>query len=99
MSASKNRPRWGDLPPSVRRQIEDLVGDEVLAAENCQGGFSPGFASRLALASGKRAFAKAVDGAEWPSQAPMYRDEAHVAAGLPAGMPVPQFLGSRDDGR
>jgi Phosphotransferase enzyme family len=99
MSASKNRPRWGDLPPSVRGQIEDLVGDEVAGAENCQGGFSPGFASRLTLASGKRAFAKAVDGREWPSQVPMYRDEAHVAATLPARLPAPRFLGSRDDGR
>jgi hypothetical protein len=99
MSASKNRPRWSDLPSCIRRQIEELVGDEVIAAENCQGGFSPGFASRLTLASGKRAFTKAVDGGEWPSQAPMYRDEARVAGSLPASLPVPRFLGSRDDGR
>jgi hypothetical protein len=99
MAASKNRPHWPDLPPSVRGQLEGLVGDEVLAAESCQGGFSPGFASRLTLASGNRVFAKAVDGGEWPCQAPMYRDEARVAASLPAGMPVPEFLGSRDGGR
>jgi hypothetical protein len=52
VSASKNRPRWEDLPARLRRQIESLVGDRVVAAQNCDGGFSPGFASRLTLAAG-----------------------------------------------
>jgi hypothetical protein len=82
VSASKNRPRWEDLPARLRRQIESLVGDRVVAAQNCDGGFSPGFASRLTLAAGSRAFVKAIDVVAWPSQAPMYRDEALVAAAL-----------------
>jgi hypothetical protein len=109
MSASKNRPRWSELPERVRGQIECLVGGRVVAAENCEGGFSPGFASRLTLAGGGRAFAKAIDAVAWPDQAPIYRDEAQVAAGLAAAraadaavaaaLPAPRFLGSLDDGR
>ena len=44
MSASKNRPRWSELPVHVRGQISELVGGPVVAARNCEGGFSPGFA-------------------------------------------------------
>jgi hypothetical protein len=61
MSASKDRPRWEELPPHVRGQISELAGGRVVAARNCEGGFSPGFASRLTLADGRRAFAKAMD--------------------------------------
>jgi hypothetical protein len=80
MSASKNRPRRGDLPLPVRGRISELVGGQVLAAQNCEGGFSPGFASRLTLADGRRAFAKAMDTDAWPLQATFHRDEARVAA-------------------
>jgi len=99
VSASKNRPRWDELPGYVRRLVEGVIDGQVVAAENCPGGFSPGFASRLTLADGRRAFAKAVDGDAWPSQLMMYRDEARVAAQLPPGIPAPCFLGSMDDGR
>src|SRR5215469_7093425 len=98
MSASKNRPRWGELPERVRRQISELVGGRVEAAENCEGGFSPGFASRLTLADGRRTFVKAMDADEWPFQAPFHRDEARVSAALPQAVPAPRLLGSADDG-
>ena len=104
MSASKNRLRWNQLPAHVHDQIECLVKGPVVAARNCEGGFSPGFASRLTLADGRRAFAKVIDVSAWPSQAPMYRDEARIAGGLTAAgfalvLPTPRFLGSSDDGR
>src|SRR5580704_13970008 len=109
MSASKNRPRWNELPERVRGQIEYLVAGRVVAAENCDGGFSPGFASRLTLAGGRRVFVKAIDAGSWPDQAPIYRDEIRVAAGLSAAqaadagvaaaVSTPRFLGSLDDGR
>jgi Phosphotransferase enzyme family len=103
MSGSKDRPRWHELPMRARDQIEYLVGDRVVDAQNCPGGYSPGFASRLILAGGRTAFAKAVDAMMWPEQAPMYRDEAHIAIGLTAAgladvLPTPRFLGSCDDG-
>jgi hypothetical protein len=109
MSASKNRPRWNGLPERVRGQIEYLVAGRVVAAENCDGGFSPGFASRLTLAGGRRVFAKAIDAVSWPDQAPIYRDEIQVATGLAAALAAdgavaaavstPRLIGSLDDGR
>lgn len=98
MAASKKRTRWIDLPAQVRAAIEQLAGNPVLTAENCEGGFSPGFASRLRLANGCLAFAKAVDIGAWPVQAPFYRAEAQVAAALPDTVPAPRLLGSVDNG-
>jgi hypothetical protein len=98
MAASKRRPPWDELPAQVRAQIEQLIAGPVVRAENCAGGFSPGFASLLTLAGGRRAFVKAMDGDAWPSQAPWHRAEASVAAALPASIPAPRFLGSFDDG-
>jgi aminoglycoside phosphotransferase (APT) family kinase protein len=98
MSASKDRLRWDDLPARIQRRIEELAGDRVVVAENCEGGFSPGFASRLTLASGARVFAKAMDADAWPFQASFHRSETVVAAALPAAVPAPRFIGSSDDG-
>ena len=98
MSASKDRLRWIDLPEPVQTRIGQLVGGSVVAAANCEGGFSPGLAARLRLADGRRAFVKAMDGSAWPYQADFYRGEARVTAALPAGLPTPRFLGCDDDG-
>jgi len=97
-AASKRRPRWQQLPAQVRAQIEHLLASPVAIARNCEGGFSPGFASRLALSDGRQVFVKAMDADAWPAQALMHRAEANVAAALPVGIPAPQFLGSFDDG-
>ncbi|GAB3837791.1 hypothetical protein GCM10029963_03140 [Micromonospora andamanensis] len=99
MFGSRKRPRWAELPASVRGIIEELLGDPVAYAESCAGGFSPGFASRLTLQGGHRAFVKAVDAQLWPIEASHYRAEAAVTGRLPAGMPVPRLLNLRDDGR
>jgi Phosphotransferase enzyme family len=98
-TASKRRPLWAELPAPARARIEDLLACPVVAAQNCEGGFSPGFASRLTLADGRRAFVKAMDSDGWPAQALFHRAEARVAAALPASVPAPRFLGSFDDGR
>lgn len=98
MAASKKRPSWSSLPPSVRAEIERLVTGSVVNALSCPGGFSPGFASRLKLADGRRVFVKAMDVETWPSQATHYRTERQVAASLPNTVPAPRLLGSFDDG-
>lgn len=98
MSASRNRPLWSQLPQSVRAGVERLVGGRVARAHNCAGGFSPGFASRLVLADGRRVFVKAIDADTWPMEAPTYRTEALVNASLPAEVPAPRLLGTSDDG-
>jgi Phosphotransferase enzyme family len=98
MAASKRRPRWEELPAPARARIEHLLASRVSAAQNCTGGFSPGFASQLTLADGRRAFVKAMDIDAWPTQAPLHQAEARVAAALPSSIPAPRFLGSSDDG-
>jgi hypothetical protein len=99
MAGSKRRPVWSELPEVARGGIERLVGGRVVEAENCPGGFSPGFASRLTLGEGRRVFVKAMDCVAWPQEAQTYRAEARVAAALPPSMPTPQFFGGFDDGR
>jgi aminoglycoside phosphotransferase (APT) family kinase protein len=98
MAASKDRPRWDELPLQVRAAIERLVGGTVIATRNCPGGFSPGLASRLTLAGGRRVFVKAMDAGAWPAEADTHRTEAVIAAALPAAVPAPRFLGAFDDG-
>jgi hypothetical protein len=98
VAGSKDRPRWDQLPAATRAGIEALVGGDVLDAENCPGGFSPGLASRLTLADGRQVFVKAMDGVAWPHGAQTHRVEARVAAALPRTAPAPAFLGSFDAG-
>jgi aminoglycoside phosphotransferase (APT) family kinase protein len=97
MSASKDRVRWHEIPPPVRAEIEQLIGGTVIAAQNCPGGFSPGFASRLTLADGRRVFVKAMDADCRPEEATTHRTEAVIAAALPATVPAPRFLGTFDN--
>jgi hypothetical protein len=99
VSASKRRLRWGQVPPPVKRAIELLAGGQVVAAVNCEGGYSPGLASRLTRADGHRFFVKAIDAGAWPDQAAMYRAEASVSAALPRTIPAPRLLRWLDDGR
>jgi hypothetical protein len=96
--ASKSRPRWHELPAAARTHVERLLGGTVVTAQNCPGGFSPGFASRLTLADGRRAFVKAMDADTWPDEAVTHRTEATIAAALPATVPAPRLLGTFDDG-
>lgn len=99
LSASKRRLRWAQLPARIHHEIERLAGGTVVASASCAGGFSPGLASRLTLADGRRVFAKAMDALTWPDQVVMHRAEAAVSGALPPGVPAPRLLGSFDDGR
>jgi Ser/Thr protein kinase RdoA (MazF antagonist) len=99
LSTSKSRPLWSELSAPVRASIERLLGAPVSTARNCPGGFSPGFASRLTLADGRRAFVKAMDAGTWPLEAVPHRTEALTTAALPAIVPAPRLLGTFDDGR
>src|SRR5258707_8192662 len=94
-SASKRRLRWAQVPPTVKAMVEQLAGGRVVTAANCEGGFSPGLASRLTLADGSMIFVKAIDVGAWPDQAGMYRADSSA---LPAAVPAPRLLAWRDDG-
>lgn len=96
MSASKNRPEWRQLPPSIREAIEQLIGASVKHARNCPGGYSAGFASILTLAGGQRVFVKAINSDRWPTDAKFYRTEARVSAALPSTIAAPRLLATLD---
>ena len=89
---------WAELPSQIQSWVAGALGSEVIGAVTQPGGFSPGVASRLQLADGRRAFVKAVSGRANPVSPGLHRQEAVVTAALPAGVPAPRLLGSYDDG-
>lgn len=98
MSKSNHRIGWSQLPPHVRTGVEDILGDTVVSAVSQPGGFSPGSADRVVLASGRRAFVKAVSAEVNATSAALHRGEARISAALPQDTPAPAFLGTFDDG-
>jgi hypothetical protein len=94
--AMGKRLAWTDLPEEVRVRIEAEVGT-VVASESMTGGFSPGLAARLTLASGEVVFAKAVSGAQNEVAPQFHRREIVVAELLPRTAPVPRLLWSWAD--
>lgn len=96
--AGGNRLEWAALPGEVRAAIVRAVGSPVVEAVSQPGGFSPGLAARLRLASGARVFAKAVGVSGNPAAVRMHRREAAVAARLPASVAAPRLLWSEDFG-
>lgn len=90
-----NRIGWSDVPTHVRAALFDVdVVDEV----SQPGGFSPGLASRLRLADGRRVFVKAVGQERNPHSPGMHRREIEILGAMPAGLPVPGLVDSYDDG-
>ncbi|WP_459714086.1 aminoglycoside phosphotransferase [Actinophytocola sp. KF-1] len=96
--ASGVRIGWGDLPGSVRRAVEGILGGAVVEVVSQSGGFSPGSADRVRTADGRRAFVKAVSSAQNPHSPGLHRREAVIAAALPDGAPTSTLLGTHDDG-
>src|SRR5829696_4290615 len=62
--ATARRPHWADLPASAREAIASRLGSEVIGTTSTGIGFTPGFASRLDLADGRRVFVKAASDAD-----------------------------------
>ena len=95
--ATARRLDWSLLPPELRGLIEHRLGWSVVQATSAGAGFTPGFASTLVGADGRRAFVKA---ASTKAQAPFanaYREEIRKLGLLPAGLPVPRLLWSHED--
>lgn len=98
VEASGVRVAWVDLPERVRAAVEDILGAPVVEAVSQPGGFSPGSADRVVTAAGRRAFVKAVAGSINAHSPTLHRREIAVTASLPRSAPVPELLGSYDDG-
>lgn len=98
LAVGGNRLRWAQLPGFVREAIEDALSARVVAAENKEGGFSPGLASVLTLDTGAKVFAKAVSLARNEFSAAAIRSEVRVLGALPDSVPAPRLRWSYDDG-
>jgi len=88
---------WRLLPPGVRRLVEDRLGCHVVAAESAGAGFTPGCASVLTGADGRRIFLKAASTRAQRPFAEAYAAELRMLRILPAGLPVPRLLWSHQD--
>lgn len=88
--ATARRPTWEMLPTEVRVAVEVEAGAAVVEAESQGSGYTPGFASRLLLADGRRVFVKAASaGTPWLLSA--YREEARKLSLLPHSVPAPRL--------
>jgi len=74
------------------------MGARVVEATTQPQGFSPGVASRLVLADGRRVFVKAVSESANPDTPGIHRQEARILAALPATAPAPRLLWTYDEG-
>jgi aminoglycoside phosphotransferase len=86
------------LPLIVRTAVEEHLGSQVVTAANARGGFTPGLASTLALADGRRLFAKAISATLSEVGMNQYRREAANIPRLPPSVPSPRLLWHYDDG-
>jgi hypothetical protein len=99
--ATARRPSWPALPAAVRDRICLAAVGQVVQAESTGTGFTPGFASRLTLADGRRIFVKAAssgyDATHGWALTGAYREEIRKLSMLPGGIGAPALLWSIDD--
>lgn len=92
------RLHWEQAPGRLREAFEEWAGSPVREAVTQPSGFSPGVASRLLLANGRRLFVKAVGPDINPHSAGIHRREIQSLSGLPDDVPAPRLLWSHDEG-
>lgn len=90
-AATSVRPDWSSLPDQVKAHAETQLGAPVTTAETCGAGYTPGLASRLQLADGRRAFLKGIDGRH--PFAAQYRSEVEITPLIPNSV-APKVLWS-----
>ncbi|MGK8523376.1 phosphotransferase family protein [Nocardia asteroides] len=77
---------WAEVPEPVRAVVAQVLGDVVCSAVDQRGGFGHGVAVRVRTADGNAAFVKAIESED--ALAAVYREEARIAARLPATVPA-----------
>jgi aminoglycoside phosphotransferase (APT) family kinase protein len=95
--ATARRLDWMLLPPTLRRLVEARFGTTVVKAHSAGAGFTPGLASVLTGADGRRVFLKAASKQAQRPFAEAYATEVHHLRALPQGLPVPRLLWSHED--
>jgi hypothetical protein len=101
LRATARRPHWADLAASAREAIAFRLVSEVISTSSTGIGFTPGFASRLDLADGRRVFVKAASDADdarygW-GLSEAYREEIRKLRALPSDLPAAALLGTVGD--
>lgn len=86
--ATAVRPRWHDLPESLRDAIGSRLGGPIAAVRSAGGGFTRAFAAGIETANGGRAFIKAAPLRE--ATAEWYAREASITAALPSAVAAPR---------
>jgi aminoglycoside phosphotransferase (APT) family kinase protein len=98
LATGGNRLVWQELPEAVRSVLESAAGSPVVGAASQSGGFSPGLASVLTLADGRKVFAKAVCVSRNEFAFEAIRRETQVLSVLPGHVPAPRLRWTFDDG-
>jgi hypothetical protein len=88
---------WQLLPPMIRRLVEDRFGTTVVEATSAGAGYTPGLASTLVGANGRRMFLKAASKKAQKPFAAAYAQEIRKLRSLPSGLPIPRLLWSHED--
>lgn len=91
------RLQWDDIPQKLRLMIDQWLGSAVIRTVSSPSGFSPGVASLLITADGRRAFLKAIGPEPNPHAVGIHRREVQISSLLPQNVPVPPLLWSYDD--
>ena len=89
---------YAAVPPPVRAWVDSALGSPVVSAATQVGGMSPGPASRLELADGRRFFVKTVGTSLNPDTPQLFRRELDVLRLLPKVDYRPSLVTSYDDG-
>ncbi len=95
--ATTRRLDWMLLPPHIRRLVEDRFGTTVVDWESAGAGYTPGCATALLGANGRRMFLKAASKRAQRPFAEAYAAEAAQLRELPSGLPVPGLLWTHED--
>lgn len=90
------RLEWLHLPSHVRALVENQCGSPVVEAASQGAGFTPGFASVLTCADGRRHFVKAASTRAQRMFAEAYREEGRKLAALPPAAPAPRLQWRHD---
>lgn len=88
---------WNDIPARLRLMVEHWLGSEIVKTTSQPSGFSPGVASLLVTADGRRVFLKAIGPEPNRGALDIQRREVRIASALPADVPMPPLLWSYDD--
>ncbi len=88
---------WLLLPRMTRRLVEERFGTTVVESHSAGAGFTPGLASVLVGANGRRMFLKAASKLAQRPFAAAYAAEIRTLRSLPSGLPVPRLLWSHED--